>query len=277
MKKYYLFLLMSTFSLYTMAQNVGVGVVPPAVPNAKLEIVAANPAAPTNQDGLLIPRISAFPSVNPGVSQNAMMVYLTTTVGSNQPGFYFWDHTNSAWTAVGKGSFWNLTGNAGTNPATHFLGTTDNQDIIFKRNNTRSGSIGSSNISFGANALNPATTGFSNIALGIQPLFSNTSGSNNIAIGEKALYKNQNGGANIALGYRILYENISGYGNVAMGGYATLGFNTTGSYNIAILDSALTVNSSGSNNIALGQSALAYSNGSNNIALGFNAGWDNGW
>jgi hypothetical protein len=31
---------------------------------------------------------------------------------------------------------WLLTGNAGTNPATNFLGTTDNQDLVFRTNNT---------------------------------------------------------------------------------------------------------------------------------------------
>lgn len=31
---------------------------------------------------------------------------------------------------------WNLTGNSGTNPTTDFIGTTDNQSLIFKANNT---------------------------------------------------------------------------------------------------------------------------------------------
>ena len=32
-------------------------------------------------------------------------------------------------------SAWTLNGNTGTDPATDFLGTTDNQDVVFKRNN----------------------------------------------------------------------------------------------------------------------------------------------
>ncbi|KXH82945.1 hypothetical protein [Chryseobacterium kwangjuense] len=31
---------------------------------------------------------------------------------------------------------WNLTGNSGTNPSNNFLGTTDNQTLMFKTNNT---------------------------------------------------------------------------------------------------------------------------------------------
>ncbi len=34
------------------------------------------------------------------------------------------------------GTAWSLTGNAGANPATNFLGTTDNQDLAFRTNNT---------------------------------------------------------------------------------------------------------------------------------------------
>lgn len=39
------------------------------------------------------------------------------------------------WAAAGGGG-WALTGNAGTNPATNFIGTTDNNDMVFKTNNT---------------------------------------------------------------------------------------------------------------------------------------------
>jgi len=34
------------------------------------------------------------------------------------------------------GGFWSLTGNAGTNPANNFLGTTDNQPLVFRTNNS---------------------------------------------------------------------------------------------------------------------------------------------
>ncbi|MFZ5552999.1 MAG: tail fiber domain-containing protein, partial [Bacteroidota bacterium] len=41
-----------------------------------------------------------------------------------------------AWTTVAASSGWELTGNAGTNAATNFIGTTDAQDVVLKRNNT---------------------------------------------------------------------------------------------------------------------------------------------
>ncbi|WBV55576.1 cell wall anchor protein [Chryseobacterium sp. Chry.R1] len=36
---------------------------------------------------------------------------------------------------------WNLTGNSGTNPSSNFIGTTDNQPLVFKTNNTKVMSI----------------------------------------------------------------------------------------------------------------------------------------
>src|SRR6185503_10377486 len=44
---------------------------------------------------------------------------------------------NASWqTAGGGGSGWSLTGNAGTSPATNFVGTTDAQPLVLRANNT---------------------------------------------------------------------------------------------------------------------------------------------
>jgi hypothetical protein len=68
-------------------------------------------------------------------------------------------------------SGWGLNGNAGTDPNTNFIGTTDNVDLVFKRNNQRAGLIASTNISFGKFALNPLTTGSFNSAFGSKRRF----------------------------------------------------------------------------------------------------------
>jgi trimeric autotransporter adhesin len=72
-------------------------------PNARLEIAPSNATTPANSDGIIIPRINAFPATNPTAAQNAMMVYLTTTVGTNTPGFYFWNNATTGWTRVDRG------------------------------------------------------------------------------------------------------------------------------------------------------------------------------
>jgi hypothetical protein len=66
-------------------------------PDAKLEITASNAATPANTDGILIPRVNAFPVTNPTAAQNGMMIFLTTILGQNVAGFYYWDHAAVNW------------------------------------------------------------------------------------------------------------------------------------------------------------------------------------
>ncbi|MBT8379797.1 MAG: hypothetical protein KJN64_11240 [Ignavibacteria bacterium] len=50
---------------------------------------------------MLIPRIDAFPTIDPGADQNGMLVFLTTNVGTYEVGFHFWDHPNTQWVGIG--------------------------------------------------------------------------------------------------------------------------------------------------------------------------------
>ncbi|HRE77636.1 MAG TPA: tail fiber domain-containing protein [Flavobacterium sp.] len=95
MKKliFYFFVLFST-SLFA---QVGINT---TTPNAQLDIRSSNQVAPTSTDGMLIPKIDTFPATNPAVDQQGMLVYLTTNVGSNQPGFYYWDNVTTSWISV---------------------------------------------------------------------------------------------------------------------------------------------------------------------------------
>jgi hypothetical protein len=61
-------------------------------PKAVLDIKASNQGIPANTDGILVPRIAAFPATNPGADQTGMLIYLTTINGPNTPGFYYWDN-----------------------------------------------------------------------------------------------------------------------------------------------------------------------------------------
>lgn len=122
-----------TFLFITVLKaQVGIGT---TTPNAQLQILSSNQATPANNDGLIIPKIDAFPATNPTASQQGMMVYLTTAVGAKQPGFYYWNNTSTNWFAVGDKTAWGTTGNAGTAIATNFLGTTDANGLIFRTNN----------------------------------------------------------------------------------------------------------------------------------------------
>jgi len=115
------------------AQNVGIGTATPH-PSARLHIE-------DNARGLLIPNVAltatnlAGPVTSPATS---LLVYNTATAGTGAtavtPGFYYWD--GNRWVRLADGGkAWLLTGNAGTNPAANFLGTTDAQPLCIRVNN----------------------------------------------------------------------------------------------------------------------------------------------
>ena len=260
------FVACNLFGVLSFAQ-VGINT---TTPNALLDIRATSATAPTNTDGLLIPKVDVFPATNPTAAQQGMLVYLTTTSGTNTPGFYYWDNPTTTWFSLKvNASGWQLAGN-NVNAATNFMGSINNADVIFKRANVRAGRLGLNNTSFGLNALNPASTGIYNNAIGLTALSVNTTGQRNNAMGFEALLDNTTGVGNTALGDGSLFENKSGNNNSAIG-YNSLLSNTTGNNNSAIGYNSLRSNTTGNNNSALGY--LAFSAGatySNSTALGYN-------
>lgn len=285
----YTFLVFVTlFSVCITLAQVGINT---ASPNALLEIQSSNQVAPANTDGVLIPKIDAFPIINPTVDQQSMLVYLTTISGINQPGFYYWDNLTTTWLSISKDTkAWSVTGNAGTNATTNFIGTTDNIDVVFKRNDMSAGLLNfdKSNTSFGINSLQNDTTGNSSTAIGSYALRDNTTGNFNTAVGTRAMIFNVTGSGNIAIGGTALTNNISGSRNTAVGfaslskntigfantatGFNSLLNNTTGNYNSATGDFSLFFNTIGNNNTANGNNSL-FSNttGSFNTANGNNS------
>lgn len=187
---------------------------------------------------------------------------------------------------------WHTSGNAGTSAGTNFLGTTDNSDLMFKRNNVQAGLIGSTNTSLGDNSLPISTSGDYNTAIGVVALHSNTSGTFNEAFGFRSLYSNSTGSYNSAFGTRSLNSNTIGNENVAIGhnslesntagnsntsvGMRAMFSNTTGSNNVAVGDSASFSNTTGNYNTSIGTLALSKNViGSANIAVGAGAAYHN--
>jgi trimeric autotransporter adhesin len=267
MKKWFLFgcILLSI----TAFSQVGINT---TNPKAQLEIQSSDQANPTVTDGILIPKVDVFPAVNPTLDQDGMMVYLTTLSGTNEPGFYYWDNTNSVWKGIGSNKGWSLTGNAGTDATVNYIGTTDDTDVIFKRFNTKSGLISSTNTSFGFNTL--PNNGAGNTALGVRSLSTNVSGNYNCAVGLASLYFNSTGENNVAFGVSSLYINSSGDDNQAIG-YHSLLNNNIGSRNSALGSNALNNNSLGNDNIAIGYNALKFNTTSQNLAVGIEAMMNN--
>ncbi|MBN8641592.1 MAG: tail fiber domain-containing protein [Flavobacteriales bacterium] len=254
-------------------------------PKAQLEIQSSDQANPIATDGILIPKVDVFPAVNPTLDQDGMMVYLTTLSGTNEPGFYYWDNTNSVWKGIGKSNGWSLTGNTGTDSTVNFIGTTDDTNVIFKRNNIQAGLLDTNTTSFGVFALaststgvrNTAigytslafnSTGFDNTAVGYSTLNLNTTGYYNTATGSFSVSKNTTGNNNTGNGFQTLLSNTTGNNNTAMGS-ATLNFSTTGSDNTAIGAGALNLNTTGSNNVSVGFISMQdNTTGYENVAIG---------
>jgi hypothetical protein len=175
---------------------------------------------------------------------------------------------------------WATTGNAGTNPAVNFIGTTDNQDVIFKRNNIKSGTIGF-NTGFGTNTFFSITSGVSNTAIGSAAMIFNSIGNlntalgkaalnkttsdDNVGVGADALFNNSSGAGNTGIGRNALLANTIGFGNVGLG--ATSGIsNTTGSFNTFIGTNSNTSSTNSINRTAIG--SKSYTTKDNTIILG---------
>jgi hypothetical protein len=199
---------------------------------------------------------------------------------------------------------WSLTGNTGTTPATNFLGTTDNQPLVFKTNNqewiklTTTGRIIFQNIDGGLgwnNNLflgggNDSATGLANTALGIGSLVSQSTGVGNTAFGVNSGRSISTGGSNTAIGTNTLMNGNIGNANTAVGGNALMGPGTLAEntaigmasmarYNSTSADNAtantalgfgsLTYLSNGTGNVVIGKRAMGgITNGVNNVAIG---------
>lgn len=167
---------------------------------------------------------------------------------------------------------WSLTGNAGTNPATNFLGTTDNHALRLRMNNTYAGEIDMSTgkTAFGFQA-GQGSSGTFSVAIGYRALATNP-GYENTAVGSYALVTNSTGSYNTAAGYGALYLNLNGTSNTAMG-YGAMNSNNSGSNNAAFGISAMRAYTYGAYNTAIGTNSLYSTTGSQyNTAVGYNAG-----
>ncbi len=264
MKKLFLSSFVSCFLLpfVSWAQSVGVNTATPHA-SAILDVKSTN-------KGMLIPRTSSASRTAIASPAKGLILYDTTTSS-------FWYHNGSSWAEIssGSGNGWNLTGNAGTNPASNFIGTTDYQPLLFKVNNMKGGELNAFtyNTSFGVDAALAANSGgIANTAMGYNALFNNTTGDYNTAVGVSSLASNSTTSNNTAIGVQAMISNFAGYGNTAAGAYALQG-NTSGTHNVAAGDSAAYSTTTGINNVAVGAMAgWKNSVGANNTFIGHAAG-----
>jgi hypothetical protein len=97
--KYSICTLILSITSFLLHAQVGIGT---TNPNAKLEVVASNQISPENTDGILIPKINNFPTINPIALQDGLMVFVTG-LGVPTKGFYYWNNTTTSWIFLGGG------------------------------------------------------------------------------------------------------------------------------------------------------------------------------
>ncbi|WP_312901044.1 hypothetical protein [Chryseobacterium taichungense] len=240
------------FSNLNKAQ-VGIGTPNPAS-SAMLDITAGN-------KGLLIPRIALTSTTDVATipsPANGLLIWNNGLGGVSATGFYFWN--NSQWnqmatvtTAPPSSGSWSTSGNnAGTYSGANTnlsLGTSTNDDLIFKVNTAIAGRLGANNsIGFGS---------------------SSNASQNAIAIGNNSNAAYQA----TAIGYTAKADNneataigknttASGYQSLAIG----YGAQTASNGETAVGFQSKT---SGQNSTALGSGATAQ--GQNSTAIGYNA------
>jgi len=195
---------------------------------------------------------------------------------------------------------WTINGNAGTDDASNFLGTTDDQDLVFKTDDnevgrfTTSGDLelptsgrltingnnavsapGTRNIAVGELAGYSITTGAYNTFLGTNAGLGTTTGGFNTMIGTNAGRATVSGSQNSFIGLNAGRNNTTGSFNAFIGGNAGFG-NTIGANNAFIGLNAGYANTSGNANVFIGRSSgFASTTASNNTFLGYFAGQNN--
>ena len=264
MKKYIFIIGFFLNAIILLGQEIGIGT---TTPNAILDIEASNNSTPTNNTGLLIPRVQALPTTNPSAVQHSMLLYLnaTDTNFNLPPGFYFWNNTTSNWDRFGSGERIDdlLDGksdysNNGFNGSSIFLG----RDAGNADDGTHNQNIG-----IGIEALKNSSTSENNTVIGFQSLINNNTGNNNTGIGSTILTQNIIGNNNTAIAPEVL-RSANASNNVGIGTFSMQN-QTSGKKNTAIGINTIRENLTGSNNVALGINAgQQKSTRNNNVLLG---------
>ncbi len=237
--------------------------------------------------GLLIPRMTKAQRNAIASPAKGLMVFIDDV---DSVGFHYYNGSSWLWIEALGNAGWKTKGNAGTDTALNFIGTTDAMPLRFKQNNQSLAQFNSNNgtyymgkgagaantasgvIAIGDSALSKNTFATYNSAIGHYALKDNVFGTYLTAVGYQSLSKNNNGlGYNTALGSYTLASNVNGVASTAVGSLA-LANDTSIGYNTALGYGALQSNRLGYGNISVGQnSMLTNKTGNFNTAVGNNA------
>lgn len=207
--------------------NVGIGVTNPSY---KLQVSGTNPLF--------------LSGVQTGASTDSVMTIINGVVKKLHPS-----------ALASSNNSWSILGNAGTNPSTNFLGTTDNQALVIKQNSTQVGRFDANSIALGITATTNNSTHSYVMGSGANTAWNIT---NALALGTNATVNSSNGivvGNGASTAFSIAHPVAIGSTSLVNGNYGVaLGYN-------ANIDWV-------ANGTALG--ANSYVSGANSTAVGYN-------
>jgi hypothetical protein len=247
-------------------------------------------ALTTGQANLATEVTGILPAANGGTGLNSIGANGTVlTISGGVPTWLAPAATTSGWA---------LGGNAGTNPSSNFIGTTDGQRLVFKTNNIEQGTIlANGNVGIGTSSpaykldvngslrsafdmiVNGVTVGrgggndFHNTTLGMQAGTSNTTGYYNTFVGYNSGALNTTGTNNVFIGSRTGSTNTIAYGNTFVGDGAGA-LNTGGNNTFIGLAAGGGGNGGGENTIVGAYSGVA-TVADGNVFTGFRTGYNN--
>ncbi|RTQ50769.1 hypothetical protein EJV47_09100 [Hymenobacter gummosus] len=200
---------------------------------------------------------------NAKVADDAIGIAELSATGT--PGNTTYLRGDNTWATIPSSSGWSLTGNA-TN-GNEFLGTTNDQDLFFKRNNAEAFRVhANGRVTLGLN-----TPSSLSVLLGYNAGVANNSAIYNVVVGARAGERiNSNNSTFIGYGAG---QQTTGASNTLLGFLAGNNL-TTGTNNVFIGNSAgyTGANMTGSNNVVIGTgSGSSMTSNTNNILLGGNA------
>lgn len=176
MKKYYLIAGLVLLAASPAFAQVKIGAAGAPDGSAMLEVTGGA----SNNKGLLMPRMTTVQRNAITSPATGLMIYNTTT---NEAQVNTGTPASPTWTAATAAAGWNTNGNTGTTPAANFVGTTDNQPLSLRTNNTEkvrvtaAGNVGIGTTNPGAK-LQVSDTGDVSIRVG-----TTTTGSSSVNLG----------------------------------------------------------------------------------------------
>jgi hypothetical protein len=103
--------------------------------------------------GMLVPRMIKTEKNSISSPATGLMIFQT---GPDSTGFHYYSGSQWVWISSSANA-WQLSGNSGTSPASNFIGTTDNNPLVFRTQNAEAMRITSGGI-FGIGTTTPNTT-----------------------------------------------------------------------------------------------------------------------